>query len=83
MDLELFIGIPAGISKADEEKLIDILNERHPDAVLSEVVEGYWSGVEERTIVIKVESELKFAQDTAEIIKHLLVSGFVAIEVQD
>lgn len=79
MKLELYVGLPTDIDEKTKNKLFDIVNVRHPDGVLGSIVDGYWSGVEESTLLIKLESKLEFAQKTAEIIKSLTSNGFVAL----
>lgn len=79
MKLDLYVGIPTSVNEEKTQKVIDTVNTRHPDGSLVAVVDGYWSGVEESTLHIKVESELGFAQETAEIIKQYVPNGFVAL----
>ncbi|MES2631141.1 MAG: hypothetical protein V4611_04230 [Patescibacteria group bacterium] len=79
----IYVGLPINIDRETETKVIELLNDRHPDCELHSIVEGYWSGVEENTLLIKVTSAEEKAQETANIIKSLLGNGFVALDEQE
>lgn len=80
LKLNLYIGIPIADEEEMKHNVINVVNERHPDCSLEAIVDGYWSGVEESTLHIKVECELSFAQDTIEVIRQFLPDGFVALD---
>lgn len=75
----LYVGLPKKLDEPTQQRMIDTINKKHPDAAVEEVLDGYWSGVEETTLLIKVVSHLEHVQQTAEIIKAM-VNGFVAID---
>lgn len=75
----LYVGVPKSLDAQTTQRTIDTINTNHPDAVVEEILDGYWSGVEETTLRIKVVSQLDQIQKTAHIIRAML-NGFVAID---
>jgi hypothetical protein len=75
----LYVGLPKNLDQPTQQRMIDTINKRHPDAVADEILDGYWSGVEETTLLIKVVTRLEYVQQTADILKTM-ANGFVAID---
>ena len=78
-NFHLYVGVPNNLGEPARQRMVDTINKEHPDAVVEEILDGYWSGVEETTLLIKVESQLEYVQKIAELLKAM-TNGFVAID---
>lgn len=82
-NFELYVGLDKRLTNAEVKDILRIVQSRHPGVIQDEVLEGYWSGVEETTLLFKVETTISYLLETVDAISSVYKDVFVAIDEPD
>ena len=78
--LHLYVGIGKCLSDEQVSSIVKIVQDRHPEALKEEIFEGYWSGVEESTLLYEMETTNDYLLGTVSMIDNMHLDTFVAID---
>lgn len=79
-NLSLYVGLDKRLTDLEIDTILHIVTERHPDAIQEEIFDGYWSGIEETTLHIKVVTTIRRLSGTARIVNSMYPDVFIAID---
>lgn len=81
--LHLYIGLNKQLTDMQIDSIVQIVQNRHPTALKGAVLDGYWSGVEESTLLYKVETTMEYLLETVDAIDRVCPGMFIAIDEPD
>ena len=79
-EFDLYLGMNNSLADQQHARLLQVVQNRYPDAQYGEILDGYWSGVEEATLLIKVVTTEKHLLETIELLKDIQPDIFVAFD---
>lgn len=77
---DLYLGLKKSWADLHKRKLVQVLKDRYPDAHHEEILDGYWAGVEETTLLYKVETTQQHLLETVELLRDIKPDVFVTFD---
>ncbi len=76
----LYLGLNRSWLGRDTERVLKVLKDRYPNAQQEEILDGYWAGVEETTLLLKVVTTEEHLLRTVEQLREIQSDIFVAFD---